>query len=92
MTDTERTILRGSVEYLDVVVTADVSLDAQAVAISFDRTTWLTATWQGSAGQTRTASILGNDSNLPNLSGPVFIKVTDSPEVPVQRAGYLHRD
>lgn len=88
---TARTIYKGSVEYLSVTVTADVTLDAQPVAISFDRTTWVACTWQGTAGLTRTASVLANDANLPATNSPVFVKVTDSPEVPIVNAGTLYR-
>lgn len=86
-----RTILRGSVEYLDVSITADVELATQPVRISFDRVTWVECEWQGEPGTTRTASVLGTDANLPDRSSEVFVQVTDNPEAPIISAGILHR-
>lgn len=81
-----RKVYRTSTEYLDVSVTADVSLSAQAVQISVDnQSTWLTAAWIGSAGTTRTARVLLQPGvNMPTAGKhPVYVKLTDSPEVPV---------
>lgn len=91
MTDIERR--RTSTEYLRARVVADVALDAQTVAISFDETTWHTAEWVGDPGTTRSAQILvGPSGDHPYPAGrfsDVFVKVTDNPEIPVQRAGGL---
>jgi hypothetical protein len=90
-TATTRTIYRDSVEYLEVTVTADGVLDAQPVYVSFDRVDWLECVWQGTAGLTRTAAVLGTNANLPTNTSDVYVKVTDNPEVPVVHAGRLIR-
>jgi hypothetical protein len=80
-----RTIYRDATEYLTVSVTADVSLTTQPVYISVDnRATWLTATWIGTAGTTRSCQVLLNNTNMP-VAGDrqLFVKITDSPETPI---------
>lgn len=85
-----RTILTGSVEYLDIEVECDFTLDAQPVAISFDRTEWLTAAWVGAAGTARTARLLLNADNMPAKGWhQTYVKVTDNPEIPVIETGVL---
>jgi hypothetical protein len=82
------TLQTGTVEYLSVSVTADVTLDTQPVEFSFDRSTWHAATWLGTAGTTRSAQVLLDETNLPSVGNwPVFVRVTDSPEIPVMLAG-----
>jgi hypothetical protein len=90
-----------SVEYVHVPVTSDVQLDTQAVQIVFlgatasptDATTWNDAEWEGSAGTTRSARILiGTGSDVGELAAgtwSVWVKVTDTPEVPVRSAGTI---
>lgn len=84
------TLLRGTVEYLDITVTSDVVLTG-TVEVSFgDRETWHEATWIGAAGTTRTARILlGTTVPLPARSTNVYVRFTDSPEVPVVAAGQV---
>lgn len=86
---TQRVIYRGTTEYLDVDVTSDVELAAQVVQVAFDRGTWLTAAWIGAAGTTRTCRVLLNAGNIPadRTDSTVFVKVTDTPEIPVFSAG-----
>lgn len=92
-----RTLIQGTIEYLDVVVTADVELTGD-VDLSFDHgATWTAATWQGTAATTRTARILldttatDDDDALiwPKRSYPVWARLADTPEVPVISAGSL---
>jgi len=80
-----RTVLRSSVEYLSVTLTADQTLDAQAVAISVDdRATWINATALGSPGTTRTYQVLLDGTTMPTAGRrQVFVKIVDSPETPV---------
>lgn len=83
------TYTAGSEEYLTVTVTADVELDAQPVSISIDnKATWLPATWVGDPGTTRKARTSSpvTFSATPRAYS-VHVKVTDSPEVPIIRAG-----
>lgn len=81
----------GSVEYVSVTVTADVTLDTQPVAISLDHgTTWLTAGWQGSAGTTRSARTASPVTFTERDNLPVHVRVTDTPEIPIIRAGTLN--
>lgn len=82
-----RYLYTGTTEFLTVTVTSNLTLDAQPVYISFDRTEWLTASWTGAAGTTRSARVLLDSTNLPPPGKhPVYVKVTDSPEIPVVRA------
>lgn len=88
----QRTIIRGSTEYLDITVRCDFTLSAQPVAFSFDEgATWLTAAWIGTAGLTRTARLLIDDTNAPSGTGAkVYVKITDSTEIPILDAGRLN--
>lgn len=81
----KRTIYRDSIEYISATVTADVTLDAQAVKISVDdKATWLTAAWTGDPGTTRSCRVLLNGTNMPAAGErPVFVQITDSPETPI---------
>ena len=81
-----RKVYRTSTEYLEASITADVTLNTQPVEISVDnQATWLTASWVGTAGTTRTARVLLQPNvNMPTAGKrPVFVRLTDSPEVPV---------
>lgn len=83
-----RKVYRTSTEYLAVSITADETLDTQPVEISVDnQVTWLGATWVGSPGLTRSARILlspSAPSNMPPAGERlIFVRLTDSPEVPV---------
>lgn len=87
---------RGTVEFVAVPVTANVTLGTQAVKIAISRGdthTWLNAIWIGSSGTTRTARTTGaitfDATTYPASSYGVFVKVTDDPEVPIIRAGTL---
>ena len=86
---------RDSFEYLDIPITASVPLDDQTVEIALARSTaarteddWQPATWQGEVGTTRVA-------RLEPFTAPgrgtflIFARVTDSPEIPVIRAGRI---
>lgn len=90
-TDSARTIVRGSTEYLKVELTADVTLDTQAVDFSLDgETTWLTAEAVGSPGTTRTYRHLLLPEEQPDgFSVEVLVRITDAPEIPIIRAGTL---
>lgn len=83
----------GSLEYLTVTVTADVPLDNQPVSVSIDGAeTWLPCVWQGDAGTTRKARTTSPITFEPidgRRSMTVTVKVTDSPEVPLIRAGVV---
>jgi hypothetical protein len=87
-------IPRGSVEYIEATVTADVSL-TMPVELSLSRGTthtWLPATWQGAAGTTRTAQTtapitLGDD--YPAAAYSLFARLTDTPEQPIIACGMV---
>lgn len=83
-----RVLYVGTVEYLDLVVTADVDLD-QDVEITFDRETWIPAAWAGDVGTTRTAQVLLGDAVPLPAKGAhkVYLRFTDNPEIPVVLAG-----
>lgn len=92
----------GSREYLSVPITAPVELDAQTVeiglqAIASPRTAadWYTAAWTGDPGTTRTAQILVGPGSSPSVGEipagvySVLYRVTDTPEIPEERAYIL---
>lgn len=83
-------IYLGTAEYLTVTVYAPLILDTQAVAFSFDRTTWITAAWLGSAAPQRQARALINAGNTPAAGTyTLFVRVTDGSEVPIAAAGQV---
>lgn len=92
-----RSIIQGTIEYIDVTVTADVNLSG-TVEVSFDKgATWTAATWQGSAATTRTARLLVDTTDVDDDdvlvwardAYPVWVRLTDTPEVPIVNAGSL---
>lgn len=85
---TDHTLVRGTKEYLDVTVSADIELDG-TVEFSFDRTTWVAAAWQGDEATTRTARYLLDTEDMERSSYPVYVRFTDVPEIPILRAGTL---
>jgi len=87
----ERVWPRGTVEYLEATVTADVVIaDDDPVAFTFDRETFHTAEWTGIAGNTRTCRVLLDDTLLPAApASDVYVRVTDNPEIPLIPAGTL---
>lgn len=90
-------IPRGSVEYVKARVTADITLDdTVGVAISLSVAgvhTWLPAEWTGDEGTTRYArtssAVTFSTGNYPLGAYPVFVKLTDAPEVPLMPAGRI---
>ncbi len=80
-------IPEGSVEYLNVDITADVTLDTQPVDIRVGNGVWQAAAWAGTAGTTRTARLL-YIADTPGLYA-VWVRVDDNPETPILRAGTL---
>lgn len=88
MSQITRHVYRGSVEFLTVTVTSSVPLDAQPVAISFGGDTWLEAAWIGTVGKQRKAQTLISNATLPPAGTyPLYVRITDSPEVPIVPAG-----
>lgn len=86
----DNVLVRGTTEYLYVTVTANATLDTQPIAVSFDKTNWITASWVGTAGTTRKARVLVSDLNLPAKgSASVYVKITNMPEIPVRKAGRI---
>lgn len=93
---TDTTWTRGSTEYLKYKITADVALDAQPVYFTFNRTDFLPAEWTGSDTETspgvheRVARRLITDADLPDgFAAEVWIRITDSPEIPLVSAGSI---
>lgn len=94
----DRTLYKGTIEFLRFRVTADVEIFAPSLKVSFDRVTWLDAEWAGPStpvldpdtgetiGHERPAKILmgGNDgAPLPGGPAPVFFRLIDVPEAPI---------
>lgn len=90
---------RGTVEFVKAIVTANVTLtDAMPVSISISTGdngagyvhTWLPGTWEGVEGTKRTArttSAVTFDVAYPRGTYSLFVKLTDSPEIPLIDAG-----
>ena len=88
-----------SVEYARVSLTADVTLDAQAVELAFmgaygvepGPADWVAATWLTPAGTTRTAGVLIGPGQLVLAEGThyVWFRLSDTPEVPTRQAGQI---
>lgn len=84
------TLPQGTVEYVKTPVTSDVTLDAQIVTISIDgKATWLPAVWTGSPGTQRTARTSSPVTFDTTGYRHVFVKVTDTPEIPIMYAGRI---
>ena len=91
------TIPAVSTEYLHGPVTASVTLDTQVVEVAFvtpstavpnDATSWVTAEWEGGANTTRTWRVLiGPGTPAPLAAGAysVWVRIHDTPEVPVRK-------
>lgn len=89
--DNPRQWVLGTKEYLKATVSCDVELDSQPVAFTFDGgDTFHDAEWIGAAGTTRKAQLL-IDEDIPLTVGRhnVYVRVTDSPEIPLIDAGTL---
>lgn len=85
-----RELVRGTAEYLTLTVVGNVTLDTQVVEFSFDKTTWMTAAWQGSAATTRKARVFIEEADMPtSTSTKVYVRVTDDPEIPILIAGQI---
>ena len=93
-------LIVGSQEYLVVEVTGDLMLDAQVVEIAVvdvdTRPTtndWHTSAWTGDPGYTRNCRVfIGNSVGGISVDAGmyrVFVRVTDSPEIPIMDAGLL---
>lgn len=98
MTTRKMAIPRGSKEYINAVITSDVTLSmAVAIAVTQKNSsthTWLPAGWIGSAGTTRTAQTTDpvefTAAAYPKTEYRVYAKLTDSPEVPIIDCGALN--
>lgn len=87
-----RVLYRGSTEYVEASITADVTLDTQTVTLSVDGgTTYVAATWQDSAGTTRTArtsSPVVVTTALPNAGVYTLLaKIVDATETTIVHCG-----
>lgn len=79
----------GSVEYLKAQVTSDEALtSADTVEIKVGGT-WRTAEWVGSEGLTRVARVLVDFADISVGSHQVYVRLTDSDEVPLLDAGRI---
>lgn len=71
-----RVIVQGSTEVLSVTVSADTTLNAQAVSFSFDNgATWKTAAWAGTAAKRRQATLTVSAANLPTFPFNVILLI-----------------
>lgn len=89
---------RGTEEFITATAVADRTLAAQTVEIAISRGdthVWLPAEWIGDPATTRKARtvdtvVFGDD--YPRSTYEVFVRVSDSPEVPIMRAGVIKID
>lgn len=90
------TIYASTIEYIRSSVTASVTLDAQVVEMQLTAKTptgsppqtpvsWQAAAWVGAAGTTRTCRSLFGPLNPGQYD--LWVRVTDTPEVPVRVSG-----
>lgn len=86
-------ITQGSVEYLEATVTADADLTGSTPSLALTAAgatpSWLTAAWVGTpttTGVARTSS--PHTFDTPGIF-TVYVKVADSPEVPVRPVKYV---
>lgn len=91
------TIPAVSTEYLHGPVAASVPLDTQTVEVAIlpkgqvapdDTTVWTPAEWTGDVGTSRTWRLLiGPGTQLPLTPDTytVWVRITDSPEIPVRK-------
>lgn len=89
-------IPRGSTEYVEASVTADVTLN-MGVELALTRGgtghVWIPATWQGDPGTTRTARTAAPvtfDDDYPQPSYTLYARLTDTPEEPIIRVGTVY--
>lgn len=86
---TARTFIQGTIEYLDVTVTADVNL-TNDVDFSLDvGETWVAAEWIGSAALSRTARYLLDTTEMARDVHTVLVRLADTPETPIVSAGSI---
>jgi hypothetical protein len=80
----------GTKEYVKAVITSDRTLSAQAVELKVNGT-WVAATWQGSAGLTRTARTTSVVDFAAAAVGyqTIYARFTDSPEIPIIDCGKI---
>lgn len=81
----------GTKEYVKAVLTSDRTLGAQTVEMNV-LGTWVPATWTGAPGFTntaRTTSVVDFASATPNRGRHVYVRFTDSPEVPIVDCGQI---
>jgi len=89
-------IVAGSVDYLDVLVIADVTITSQPVQIGVGKSAadaqWYPAVWQDSPSQRRIARIVLSTVGLNPNNNPhrVYLRVTDTSEAPLRLAGTLN--
>lgn len=81
---------KGTKEYVKAVITSDRSLSAQVVEIKVNGA-WVAATWQGTAGLTRTARTTSVVDFASATLGyqTVYARFTDSPEIPIIDCGKI---
>lgn len=92
MSDTTIEVPQGTVEYLYADVVADRTLNSQPVEIGLGTTvtaaTWDDAQWTGASGTSRSCRILLDGSQVAGRYA-IFVRITDTPEIPIIKAGYL---
>jgi hypothetical protein len=82
----------GTKEYVKAEVTSDRSLSAQVVEVKVGvLDAWRPGTWVGSAGLTRTVSTTSVVDFASYTKGAytVFVRFTDTPEIPIIDAGRI---
>lgn len=97
-------IPRETVEKLETVITADIDPTGDTVEFAFAinparPTTWVAGTWTSTYASGRatatTPTIGATDSGAdielaPSTTYRAFVRVTDSPEIPVRKCGAVH--
>lgn len=86
-----RHLYTGTTEYVAATITSSVTLDAQVVEFRFGPSAgWITGAWTGTAATQRQARVLINSGNIPAAGTyDLYVRVTDSPEIPIVNAGRI---
>lgn len=92
MSETSIEIPQGSKEFVKALMTSDRTLDTQTPEMRVMPGDWVPAAWQDTAGTTRvvrTSSVVDFANYSKSIAHDVYVRFTDSPEVPIIHVGSI---